>query len=144
MVDEAHEGVDTFRTDVAFNQIKRRFTLHLSGTPFKALAAEKFERGAVFNWTYANEQEAKRRFAEEHPEDTNPYADLPRLNLFTYKMSDIIQTVAAEGIEIDGETHEYAFDLNEFFSCKETVNDTGGFVHEADVDRFLDALTTQT
>ena len=35
IIDEAHEGVDTFKTDVAFDHIKRRFTLHLSGTPFK-------------------------------------------------------------------------------------------------------------
>ncbi len=37
IVDEAHEGVDTYKTDVAFERIKRKFTLHLSGTPFKAL-----------------------------------------------------------------------------------------------------------
>lgn len=141
IVDEAHEGVDTLKTEVAFSLIKRRFTLHLSGTPFKALANDKFESGAVFNWTYAEEQEKKHSWAETHPGETNPYADLPQMNMFTYKMSDIVETVAAEGIEIDGETHEYAFDLNEFFACKEG---TGEFVHDDDVDRFLDALCTQT
>ena len=39
VIDEAHEGVDTTKTDVAFDQIKRSRTLHLSGTPFKALAS---------------------------------------------------------------------------------------------------------
>ena len=38
VIDEAHEGVDTYKTDVAFDHIKRKWTLHLSGTPFKALA----------------------------------------------------------------------------------------------------------
>ena len=38
VIDEAHEGVDTYKTDVAFDHINRKFTLHLSGTPFKALA----------------------------------------------------------------------------------------------------------
>ena len=42
VIDEAHEGVDTTKTDVAFNQIKRTRTLHLSGTPFKALASGRF------------------------------------------------------------------------------------------------------
>ena len=42
IIDEAHEGVDTLKTDVAFDHIKRKFTLHLSGTPFKAIANEKF------------------------------------------------------------------------------------------------------
>lgn len=141
ILDEAHEGVDTMRSDVALSQIKRRFTLHLSGTPFKALASDKFDSKAIFNWTYADEQDKKRRFSEEHPGEANPYADLPQLNLFTYKMSDIVATVAAAGIEIDGETHEYAFDLNEFFACDPA---TGKFIHDADVDRFLDALCTQT
>ncbi|MEE1324369.1 MAG: DEAD/DEAH box helicase family protein [Bifidobacteriaceae bacterium] len=141
ILDEAHEGVDTMRSDVALSQIKRRFTLYLSGTPFKALANDKFPEKAIFNWTYAEEQAKKRDWAERHPGEANPYADLPQLNMFTYKMSDIVATVAGDGIEIDGETHEYAFDLNEFFACDPA---TGNFVHDADVDRFLDALCTQT
>ena len=34
-------GVDTYKTDLAFDRIRRKFTLHLSGTPFKALANDK-------------------------------------------------------------------------------------------------------
>ena len=41
VIDEAHEGVDTSKTDVAFHQIKCNHTLHLSGTPFKALAMDE-------------------------------------------------------------------------------------------------------
>lgn len=58
VIDEAHEGVDTYKTDVAFDHIKRKFTLHLSGTPFKALANDKFSEQSIFNWTYADEQNA--------------------------------------------------------------------------------------
>lgn len=136
VIDEAHEGIDTYRTDAAFDRIKRRFTLHLSGTPFKALANEKFPDGAIYNWTYADEQAAKRDWAGE---GTNPYANLPRLNMFTYQMSEIIRDELAQGVEIDGEQREYAFDLNEFFA----TNGTGRFVHESAVDKFLDALTRQ-
>src|SRR5699024_8482471 len=42
VIDEAHEGVDTFKTDLAFENIKRDFTLHLSGIPFMAIAAGAF------------------------------------------------------------------------------------------------------
>ena len=136
IIDEAHEGVDTYRTDVAFERIRRRFTLHLSGTPFKALANDKFPDKAIFNWTYAEEQAAKRDWAGE---ESNPYADLPKLNLFTYQMSEIIKEELRGGIEVQGETKEYAFDLNEFFS----TNAAGRFVYESSVDRFLDALTSQ-
>jgi superfamily II DNA or RNA helicase len=137
IIDEAHEGVDTLKTDVAFDHIKRKFTLHLSGTPFKAIANEKFPEDAIFNWTYADEQKAKRDW--DDPELTNPYADLPRLNMFTYQMSDIVADEVRRGVNIDGGTVEYAFDLNEFFA----TNENGYFLHNDDVDRFLNALTTQ-
>ena len=44
IVDEAHEGVDTYKTDTAFNHIRRKWTLHLLGTLFKALTNDKFPK----------------------------------------------------------------------------------------------------
>ncbi len=134
VIDEAHEGVDTYKTDVAFDHIHRKFTLHLSGTPFKALASDKFPENAIFNWTYADEQAAKRDWNET---GDNPYATLPKLNMFTYQMSEIIKDEISQGVEINGETEEYAFDLNEFFATKD-----GRFVYNSSVDKFLDALTS--
>jgi hypothetical protein len=138
VIDEAHEGVDTYKTDIAFEHIKRNFTLHLSGTPFKALANNKFADNAIFNWTYADEQKKKHNWDDSEEED-NPYATLPQLNLFTYQMSEIIRDELEQGIEIEGETEEYAFDLNEFFA---TTN--GRFNHDSSIDKFLDAMTLQT
>ena len=138
VIDEAHEGVDTYKTDVAFDRIKRKFALHLSGTPFKALANNKFADDAIYNWTYADEQKKKRDW-DVSAEEENPYSTLPQLNLYTYQMSEIIKDELQQGIEIDGETEEYAFDLNEFFAVT-----NGKFNHESSVDKFLDALTRQT
>lgn len=138
VIDEAHEGVDTSKTDVAFDHIDRKWTLHLSGTPFKALANAKFPSDAIYNWTYADEQKAKRDFVAE-PGTDNPYADLPQLTMYTYQMSNIVEDKVREGIVIDENTEEYAFDLNEFFA----TGKNGKFIHEESVDRFLDALTTQ-
>lgn len=139
IIDEAHEGVDTYKTDTAFNHIRRRYTLHLSGTPFKALANDKFPENAIYNWTYADEQKKKRDW-DDSSEIENPYENLPRLSLFTYQMSDIIRDKVKQGIELaDNDVEEYAFDLNEFFK----TNESGKFIHDADVDKFLDALTTQ-
>ncbi len=135
VIDEAHEGVDTYKTDVAFDHIKRKFTLHLSGTPFKALANDKFREDAIYNWTYADEQKAKTEWSGD---GENPYQNLPQLNLFTYQMSEIIKEELEQGIEIQGETEEYAFDLNSFFETK-----NGKFIHNDSVNKFLDALTKQ-
>lgn len=136
VIDEAHEGIDTYKTDVAFDQIRRKHTLHLSGTPFKALANEKFPQDAIFNWTYADECKAKASWDESR--GTNPYAEMPRLNMYTYRMSDIVTEKVREGVEIDGDTEAYAFDLNEFFRV-----DHGHFVHDAAVDKWIDALSRQ-
>ena len=136
VIDEAHEGVDTYKTDVAFDQIRRRHTLHLSGTPFKALANEKFPPGAIYNWTYADECRAREQWDEGR--GRNPYADMPRLNMYTYRMSDIVIDKVREGLEIDGDQEDYAFDLNEFFRVER-----GRFAHEEAVDKWLDALSRQ-
>lgn len=139
VIDEAHEGVDTYKTDIAFDRIKRKHTLHLSGTPFRALANDKFPASAIYNWTYADEQKSKANWKSVEG-DPNPYENLPQLNMFTYQMSEIIRDELSQGVEVNGETEEYAFDLNEFFA----TNEKGFFAHGSSVDRFLDAMAGQT
>ena len=136
VVDESHEGRDTFKADIAFNQIKRKFTLNLSGTPFKALAADKFSDEQIYNWTYADEQEAKQDWPLDTQEN-NPYEKLPRLSMFSYQMSQMITDEVNKGADIDGENIDYAFDLNEFFETK----DNGKFVHESDIKKWLNSVT---
>lgn len=135
IIDEAHEGVDTGRTDAAFDVIKRKHTLHLSGTPFKALANEKFPKEAIYNWTYLDEQKIKQIEIEE--DETGEHTDLPDLKLFTYRISQMITEQVNEGIDIENENFDYAFDLNEFFRAKDKK-----FVRENEVKEFLKNLTT--
>jgi superfamily II DNA or RNA helicase len=135
IIDEAHEGVDTDRTDAAFDIIKRNHTLHLSGTPFKALSNNKFSVEAIFNWTYLDEQKIKQ--AEQEEGEIGDHTDLPDLKLYTYRISQMITDEVNEGIEIDDKTRDFAFDLNEFFATKNQV-----FVHEDDVKEFLKNLTS--
>lgn len=138
VIDEAHEGVDTGRTDAAFEIVKRKHTLHLSGTPFKALANQKFPKDAIFNWTYLDEQKAKQAELDDPlVGDSGPHADLPDLRLYTYRISQMTAREVNEGIEIEDETRDYAFDLNEFFATKSQK-----FVHEDDVRDFLRNLST--
>ncbi|MBO1084961.1 MULTISPECIES: DEAD/DEAH box helicase [Enterococcus] len=135
IIDEAHEGVDTFKTDIAFEKIKRQFTLHLSGTPFKAIAKGSFADEQIFNWSYEDEQAAKDSWTGE---ENNPYENLPQLNMFTYQMSQMITDEVNQGMTLeDGNNLDFAFDLNEFFATK----DNGRFIHEADVKKWLDTLT---
>lgn len=137
VIDEAHEGIDTKKTDIAFSQIKRDFTLHLSGTPFKALANNKFSENQIFNWSYIDEQEAKQNW--DSTIGGNPYESLPTLNLFTYQMSKMIEDEVSKGITLEEEKNvDYAFDLNEFFRVKEN----GRFEYEDSVLRFLDNLSS--
>lgn len=137
IVDEAQEGVDTMRTERAFRNIRRKHTLYLSGTPFKALASEQFSNAQIYNWSYADEQARKENWDRD---DYNPYAPLPRLAMFTYQLSNMIYDQVKQGLDLSGEdgSVDYAFDLNEFFS----TNESGTFVHEAEIIKFLHALST--
>lgn len=138
VIDEAHEGIDTQKTDIAFDKIKRKWALHLSGTPFKALAAGKFDAEQIFNWTYEDEQAARSEWSDATKE--NPYAALPTLNMFTYQLSRMITDRLAEGVALaeDEANIDYAFNLGEFFETK----DNGVFEHREEVMKFLDCLTT--
>ena len=137
IVDEAQEGVDTIKTERAFGSIKRKHTLYLSGTPFKQLASEQFSREQIFNWSYADEQEAKANWSGE---DANPYETLPQLAMFTYQLSGMIRKQIERGLDLsDDNTVDYAFDLNEFF----ITDERGKFVHEEEIRKFLHTLTTQ-
>ncbi|HGO8536340.1 DEAD/DEAH box helicase family protein [Streptococcus suis] len=137
VIDEAHEGVDTEKTDVAFHQIQRNFTLHLSGTPFKALAKGKFSENQIYNWSYADEQAAKQDWLSSS-EQENPYENLPQLNMFTYQMSKMITDRVRDGADFGSETVDFAFDLNEFFA----TNESGTFIHEREVKEWLNTLTS--
>lgn len=138
IIDEAHEGIDTYKTDKAFDKINRKYTLHLTGTPFKALAMGKFGEDQIYNWSYADEQQAKQSWNENTEGESNPYEELPRLNMYTYQLSEMMAGTLEEGVDLgNGDKADPAFDLNEFFRTKAN----GDFVYDEAVDKFLDSLT---
>lgn len=136
----ANGALDTFDTELdelgndeaEFLPITTRSYLYLSGTPFKALATGEFIEEQIFNWTYTDEQEAKARWELEHPGERNPYRSLPEMRLLTYQMPDDILSVAVQG-EFD------EFDLNTFFEAT-GEGDSAHFVHESDVQKWLDLI----
>ena len=76
------------------------------------------------------EQRAKVGWDLLHPGDHNPYAELPRLNIYTYDLGKLLPKFADEDI---------AFNFREFFRTKED----GAFVHEKDILAFLNLLTKE-
>lgn len=141
VVDESQEGVDTEKTDRAFRNIKRKHTLYLSGTPFKALADGRFAQEQIYNWSYVDEQQAKRDYDGD---SFNVYEALPELQMYTYQISPMLEGELRRGAAItdDGSSMDYAFDLNEFFSVNDPAAATPTFRYKDDVAKFLDALTT--
>jgi dethiobiotin synthetase len=115
-----------------FLPISTRAYLYLSGTPFKALATGEFIEEQIFNWTYTDEQRAKAKFSEKHPEKWNPYASLPEMRLLTYQMPDEIVAIANQG-EFD------EFDLNAFFEAT-GIGKSAQFKHKDDVQKWLDII----
>lgn len=136
VIDEAHEAVDTDKTDRAFENIKRKFTLHLSGTPFKALAEGKFSSEQIYNWTYLDEQKAKQSELK-NGQESGDHTDMPDLRLFNYKISDITAKQIEEGVDVNGENVPPVFEFNDFLA----TNSKGEFKREDDIWRFLNTLT---
>lgn len=104
--------------------------VYLSGTPFRAIANGEFSEDQISNWTYAEEQSMKEKYINSK---NNPYAELPKIIMMTYKMPEKLREVAVQG-EFD------EFDLNRFFSAKKNVEGEYVFELEDKVHAFLEIL----
>ena len=148
IVDEAHEGTQTnlgknvikALTDTSDNNHKT-YTLELSGTPFNILS--NFEESSIYTWDYIMEQEAKALWDKYNFGDSNPYAELPKMNIFTYHLE--------KNLPVYLDVVDKAFNFKEFFRVWTGIVDNdkskmpdganiGDFVHEKDVVFFLDLI----
>ena len=128
IVDEAHEGTQTELGKAVMAELTKEKTkvLRLSGTPFNLL--DDYKEEEIFTWDYVMEQRAKADWDLTHPGDHNPYAGLPRLNIYTYDLGRLMNEFADEDI---------AFNFREFFR----TNDNNEFIHRSHVEKFLNLLT---
>jgi superfamily II DNA or RNA helicase len=112
IIDEAHEGVDTVITGSAFDVIKRKHTLHLSGTPFKALANEKFPKEAIYNWTYLDEQKIKQIEIEEG----ETLLPLHVAHLSKESAKEMLETIKTGVHPLIAHTREAAISITKFYT----------------------------
>ena len=141
VVDEAHEGTRTSLGQRVIDTLKKEKTkiLHLSGTPFNLFG--DFKDNEIYTWDYIQEQQAKKEFAEKHPLEYNPYAELPQMKIYTYSLDKLFDQFVEEGA---------SFKFSEFFrtwtgnpkadKAEMPAGAKGRFVHEAEVNQFLDML----
>lgn len=127
IIDEAHEGTQTELGKNVLAELRGEETkiLHLSGTPFNLL--DNYKEEEIFTWDYVMEQKAKAEWDEIHFGDPNPYASLPKLNIFTYDLGKLLHGYIDE---------EVAFNFREFFR----VDDEGEFLHQKDLLSFLNLI----
>lgn len=127
IVDEAHEGTQTTLGQAVLKELIKNKTkvLKLSGTPFNLL--DEYKEEEIFSWDYIMEQKAKTEWDILHIGESNPYASLPAINIYTYDLGRLMSEYA----DVD-----VAFNFREFFR----TNEQGAFVHERDVTKFLDLL----
>jgi len=147
VVDEAHEGTTTQLGKNVLKEIIKEdndydtYVLELSGTPFNLLT--NFEKESIYTWDYIMEQESKNNWNLTHFGDSNPYEELPRMNILTYHLEKSLP------VYIDVE--DKAFNFKEFFRVWTgnieidfkripNGNQIGDFVHEKDVKSFLELI----
>ncbi|MEG1792448.1 MAG: Eco57I restriction-modification methylase domain-containing protein [Bacilli bacterium] len=147
VIDEAHEGTKTIHGQNTLEGIIKNKNdyptkvLELSGTPFNLLA--DYNENEIYTWDYVMEQEAKEKWYLNNYCDSNPYEELPRLNIFTYNLNKLIG-----GYE---DIADKAFNFREFFRTwtgniendgkhiPDNIN-IGDFVHENDVLSFINLI----
>lgn len=143
IIDEAHEGTLTsLGKGVIQDFLKKEKTkmLYLSGTPFNLY--EDFKEDEIYTWDYIAEQTAKHNWNLEHPNEKNPYAELPKMNIFTYDITKNIDNILDQtGV----------FSFPEFFrtwtgnpkadNASMPEGAKGRFVHEPEVSEFLNLLS---
>ena len=145
--DEAHEGTQTaLGQQVATELFKKNdpLKLYLSGTPYNIMS--QFEEEEIFTWDYVMEQTAKAEWEQKHPGEPNPYEGLAKLNIYTYSLGDVFEN-----------NPEYFKSEDDFFNFAEFFRvwtgdekrdgkplpdgvDVCSFIHEDDVNAFLDLL----
>lgn len=145
VIDEAHEGTQTELGENVINKLKKDNTkvLSLSGTPFNLL--DKYNDENVYTWDYVMEQKAKEEWDLTHFGDHNPYADLPKMHIFTYDLGEQLREYVTD------ELGSKAFNFREFFRVfsKDAKGNLpsgaveGKFVHENDVISFLNMLVKE-
>ncbi len=119
-------GMDYFDEDLM--PITTDAYLYLSGTPFRAIASGEFIEDQIYNWTYSDEQSAKKNWQGE----SNPYAALPRMVMMTYQLPDSVREIAMGG-EFD------QFDLNIFFKASGD-KENAEFKYKDEVQKWLDII----
>lgn len=135
IIDEAHEGTQTELAANVLQELTKPHTkiLQLSGTPFNLLNNNDYDENHVFTWDYTMEQQAKQTWAVEHPDEPNPYEALPKVSMYTFELGKDFRDPQFRNTGLGA----YAFNFAEFFR----VDDNEKFVHEEDVNRFLDNIS---
>lgn len=144
VIDEAHEGTRTALGLRVIDMLSKAKTkvLHLSGTPFNLY--QDFRDVEIYTWDYIKEQRAKAdcdgdKWKLTNPGKRNPYRGLPRMNIFTYDLANLLKNYNDQ---------QQSFRFSEFFRTWSEKRDKGhipegkigSFVHEDDVNQFLNLL----
>lgn len=125
IVDEVHYGFPSEKAQKFLKQLKYTYRLDLSGTPINLISSGYYDEDQIYSWSYIDEQETRNADLENET-----YKWLPRINMYTYKISDEINDY------IDSFDKEERLTLNKFFGA----NDQFVFDHETSVTKFIDNL----
>ena len=146
IVDEAHEGTTTSLGEEVLNTIVKSNTkmLALSGTPFNILG--KYEKN-VYTWDYVMEQQCKAEWDSAHFGDSNPYDELPKMNIFVYDLGKLLGNRYVELEDKAFNFHEFfrtwTGDIRRDFKPMPSYAKIGDFIHKDDVQSFLELITKE-
>lgn len=107
-------------------KITKKYSLYLSGTPFRARESGEFTDDQIFEWTYFDEQRTKQKFGT--------HQEMARVNLYTYYISEELTNEIKDN-------YKNQFDLNIFFKTRYNIEeDRDEFVYKNSIERWLDTI----
>ena len=119
IIDESQEGSVSPLAEKVKSAVIKADTrlLELSGTPYNII--NDYDKKQIFTYSYADEQIARENFDKNHPDEPNPYNEMPKLNMLQIHLDKILP--------------DYDYNITQLFD----VNDSGGFIYRQAVFTFL-------
>ncbi len=138
--------IDTLdKLDVEIKKIQRKVTIHLSGTPYRILMGDEFEKDDIIAFIqFSDIAEAQQKWIDENkyiedvPEWENPYFGFPQMIRFAFTPNKASLDRIAE-LQANGATTSFA-ELFRPMSMSLTDGNYKKFVHEDVVLDFLKVI----
>ena len=94
--DEQHYATNTEKTQKFLTSLKTKFTIELSGTPYKTLLSNRFSEESVYSFDYIDEQKIRESLLDQDTVQSEQFKYKARINWALIQVPDKIKSMLNE------------------------------------------------